>query len=154
MEILTSQSKIPGKVIDAREIPSDVTLVIPLVCRLVDRLMEDKFVTAEDRRKVELCLDEAVTNAVIHGNDSNFNKMVQVELFYDDEAWGVLVTDDGDGFTPDVVPDLEVDEQLWQESGRGIALMRLYMDNVVYYNCGRTVLMFRKSSRNGTGDRA
>ena len=43
----------------------------------------------------------------------------------------------------DQLPDLEAEEQLWQESGRGIALMRLFMDEVVFYDGGRSVRMMR-----------
>ena len=115
-----------------------------LVCRLVDRLVDDGCVGEIDRRKVELCLDEAITNAVIHGNDSDFEKKVQVQLFRDGGRWGIVVTDEGRGFGREEIPDLEADEQLWQESGRGIALMHLYMDDVVYYDDGRTACMIRR----------
>ncbi|MGA1202837.1 MAG: ATP-binding protein [Planctomycetota bacterium] len=143
MEILTVAATHPGSLLESRQIPSDVSLVVPLVCRLVGRLVAEGRVTEEDRRKVELCLDEAVTNAVTHGNDSNFEKLVTVRLFESGPCWGVLITDEGEGFDADQVPDLEVEEQLWQESGRGIALMRLYMDEVVYFDGGRSVRMIR-----------
>ncbi len=152
MEILADSPTVPGNVLDSREIPSDVTLVIPLVCRLVERLVQDGCVPDDDRRKVELCLDEAITNAVTHGNDSDFEKMVHVQLYLDGDRWGIVVTDEGEGFTREAVPDLEADEQLWQESGRGIALMCLYMDEVTYFDGGRTVNMVRRCSRLGSGE--
>lgn len=152
MEILAESPTIPGKIVESREIPSDVTLVIPLVCRLVDRLVSDGCLVEADRRKIELCLDEAITNAVTHGNNSEFNKMVDVTLFRDGDRWGIVVTDEGEGFTRDVVPDLEAEEQLWQESGRGIALMRLYMDEVRYFDGGRTVCMVQNCSTETSGE--
>ena len=152
MEILADSPTIPGTLLDSREIPSDVALVIPLVCRLVERLVQDECVYDDDRRKIELCLDEAITNAVTHGNDSKFEKMVQVQLFLEGDQWGIIVTDDGDGFTREEVPDLEADEQLWQESGRGIALMCLYMDEVTYFDGGRTVKMTRRLSKLRSGE--
>ncbi len=144
MEILADPPTIPGQVFESREIPSDVALVVPLVCRLVELLVSQGCIAEPDRRKVELCLDEAVTNAVIHGNDSDFQKKVRVQLFLDGDRWGTVIQDEGAGFSPDVVPDLDDDEQLWQECGRGIALMRLFMDEVTYFDGGRTILLSRK----------
>jgi serine/threonine-protein kinase RsbW len=149
MEILASPPTIPGKVFESREIPSDVALVVPLVCRLVERLCVDGCVAAADRRKVELCLNEAVTNAVIHGNGSDFRKTVRVQLFRDGNRWGTLITDQGEGFSDDEVPDLDAEEQLWQECGRGIALMRIFMDEVTYFDGGRSVRLIRQCPPSG-----
>ena len=153
MDILAESPTISGTILETREIPSDVALVIPLVCRLVERLVDEGYVCEGDRRKVELCLDEAITNGVTHGNDSDFEKLVSVQLFADGESWGICVTDQGAGFTEQEVPDLDAEEQLWQESGRGIALMRLYMDEVAYYDGGRTVCMVRRRSTHDSGDK-
>jgi len=144
MEILAEPPTIPGKVFETREIPSDVALVVPLVCRLVDRLSADGCIAEADRRKVELCLNEAVTNAVIHGNGSDFRKLVKVKLFRDGSRWGTLISDQGEGFSPDEVPDLDAEEQLWQECGRGIALMRIFMDEITYFDGGRSVRLIRQ----------
>ena len=144
MEIIAAPPEIPGDVFESREIPSDVALVVPLVCRLVEQLVEEGCVAEADRRKVELCLDEAVTNAVIHGNGSVFGKQVRVQMFRDGDRWGIAISDEGEGFTPDEIPDFDAEEQLWQECGRGIALMRLFMDDVRYFDGGRTVVLVRK----------
>ncbi len=80
-------------------------------------------------------------NAVIHGNRCRGDKVVQVSLWHDNDSWGVVVQDQGDGFVLEAV-DVELsDETLWQHVGRGIPLMAYHMDEVVYYDGGRTVLM-------------
>ena len=58
MEILADSPTIPGTLLDSREIPSDVALVIPLVCRLVERLVQDECVYDDDRRKIEYRLTD------------------------------------------------------------------------------------------------
>lgn len=143
MEILAEPPTIPGTVFESREIPSNVQLVIPLVTRLADRLLEERCLGEEDRRKIELCLNEAITNAVTHGNDSDFSKEVSIQLFRDGDRWGTVITDEGEGFSLHEVPDAEAEENLWQESGRGIALLQHFMDEVSYFDGGRTLVMVR-----------
>ena len=143
MQVLQESLEIPGTVVDEREIPSDVALVAPLVSRIVDRLLEDGFILSDDRRKMELCLDEGITNAVVHGNGGDFEMTVRTVLWQSDDAWGVVIQDQGQGFSPEDVDERPPEETLWQESGRGIPLMALYMDDVSYYDGGRTLMLSR-----------
>ena len=141
MQIMNEPLTIPGSVIEEREIPSDLALVTPLVVRLIEKLVSEGCTDSTSLMKVELCLDEAITNAVIHGNDSDFGKVVRVVLWRDDDSWGVAIEDEGDGFSLEKLADKPAEETLWQESGRGIPLMTLYMDEVTFYDGGRTLLL-------------
>ncbi len=141
MQILAESPTIPGSIFEERVIPSDVALVTPTVVRLVKVLLERKFIEPIQKSKVELCLDEAITNAIVHGNKSIFEKKVVISLWTNADAWGVVIRDQGAGFTlSDITPPSE-EAGLWQENGRGLALMTLYMDEVTYYDGGRTVLL-------------
>ncbi len=141
MQILAEPLSIPGDVFDEREIPSDTALITPLVVRLIERLSAEKLIDEQEKSKIELCLDEAITNAVHHGNKGDFSKSVKVSLWRDADAWGVVIEDEGDGFTIKDTSRKGGGEDLWQESGRGLALLTLYMDEVIYYNGGRTLLL-------------
>ena len=133
-----------GKVILEREIPSDVALVTPLIIRVTEFLEEGNVLAQDFKGKFQLCLDEALRNAVIHGNRRDFSRKVRLRAFVNDMKWGVMVEDEGKGFVLEKVPDPLDDSCLWGEGGRGIRLMELYMDELDYY-CGGRILVMAKS---------
>jgi len=95
---------------------------------------------------IRLAVQEAVVNAVEHGNRSDPNRMVHVLCQVDDDAITVTVTDEGDGFDPSAVPDPTQPENILREHGRGIFLMRNLCDDVRYNEKGNAVTMFKKLS--------
>jgi len=140
-----------GPVILEREIPSDVALVAPLIIRATDFLCEEGILSEEFKNKFQLCLDEALRNAVIHGNRRDFSKKVKLRAFADASRWGVVVEDEGSGFALERVPDPLTEKSLWGEGGRGLHLMAHYMDQVDYYFGGRVLVMEkRRGVRQGT----
>jgi serine/threonine-protein kinase RsbW len=126
-----------------REFPSDQALVIPMVVRVMDFLVEEGLVSDADRNRVGLCLEEALQNAVVHGNREDFKKTVKLRVFHGTKRWSIQVDDEGDGFRLESVPNPLGDENLWGEGGRGLSLIALYMDDVTYYRSGKTLLMSR-----------
>jgi serine/threonine-protein kinase RsbW len=93
---------------------------------------------------VSLALDEAVTNAVRHGNRSDPSKLVQVcYLVSATEVW-LEVQDQGPGFDPSQVPDPIVEAYLDRPGGRGLFLMRAYMDSVSYNPRGNRVTLGKR----------
>lgn len=133
-----------GETVFEREIPSDQALVPPLVLRAMEFLSAESLVLPKDECKVGLCLEEALQNAVLHGNKEDFKKKVRIAVFMSDEEWGVIISDEGKGFDPKKVRDPLEGESLWGESGRGLYLMSHYMDRHEYFNGGSTVVMARK----------
>ncbi len=89
----------------------------------------------------ELALDEALTNAMVHGNGLDPAKSVRVRLFADDERWGAIVEDEGRGFDREQAPETPGADGPLQESGRGIMLMDEYLDELVYAAPGNTVML-------------
>jgi serine/threonine-protein kinase RsbW len=132
-----------GRIILEREIPSDVALVTPLIIRVTEFLQEGSVIPPDFKNKLQLCLDEALRNAVIHGNRRDFAKKVKLRAFVNETRWGIVVEDEGKGFALEKVPDPLTDGSLWGESGRGIRLIELYMDGVDYF-CGGRVLVMSK----------
>jgi serine/threonine-protein kinase RsbW len=94
---------------------------------------------------VKLALEEALTNAVKHGNQCDCSKEVTVKYAVTPEKAVVIVRDEGPGFLPEEVPDPTAPERLPVPSGRGIMLMRAYMDEVAFRDQGREVYFMKRS---------
>ena len=92
---------------------------------------------------VKLALDEAVTNAIKHGNRLDPAKRVVVRARVTPERAWVEVTDQGPGFVRQTVPDPTAEENLDRCSGRGLLLIEAYMTDVSWSRDGRTIRMSR-----------
>ena len=79
-----------------------------------------------------LSVTEATTNAIIHANRSDKNKLVKITAKVEEDKLYVIVKDEGQGFQPEAVPDPTDPENLLKDSGRGLYLMRVYMDDLRY----------------------
>ena len=90
---------------------------------------------------IRLALEEAVVNAIKHGNCLDCNKQVQVECRSTPDKIWIKVSDQGQGFDPAVVPDCTDDEHIDAPNGRGIMLMRNFMTRVEYNQKGNVVEM-------------
>ena len=84
---------------------------------------------------------EAVTNAIVHGNDNNPDKVVRVNVESDDKKITVTVSDEGEGFDVSVVPDPTKPNYIEQPNGRGIFLMRNLADKVKFEKNGSVVIL-------------
>jgi len=93
---------------------------------------------------VRLALDEALANAIRHGNGSDASKKVTVDYDLTDEAFTINICDEGPGFAPEDVPDPTLDENLERPCGRGVMLMRAYMTSVGYNDKGNCVSMVKR----------
>ena len=92
---------------------------------------------------IHLSLEEAFTNAVKHGNRSNPDKKVFVEFLITPEKLDISITDEGEGFNPDDVPDPRCNGNLYKSCGRGVLLIQAYMDIVEYNDRGNCVHMVK-----------
>jgi serine/threonine-protein kinase RsbW len=125
------------------EMPSDIKAISPLIDRLV-RLIEESHCVVGEEFSVELALREALNNAVVHGNRLDPAKLVQVRCRCEiGEGVSIVIKDQGDGFDPDAVPDPLAAENLEAEHGRGMLLMKFWMDEV-FFECGGTEIHMRK----------
>jgi serine/threonine-protein kinase RsbW len=77
-----------------------------------------------------LSLTEASTNAIIHGNKCDESKLVLIDVFRENNKMIIKVKDQGHGFDPSKVPDPTEPENLLKDSGRGLYLMRVYIDDL------------------------
>jgi serine/threonine-protein kinase RsbW len=94
---------------------------------------------------VEIALREALHNAVLHGNGKNPRKRVHVECTEQpDRSYQLVVRDSGPGFKPDRLVDPTKPENLFRETGRGIYMIRHFMDEVQFKRGGREIRMKKK----------
>ena len=106
-------------------------------------ILDDYDYGPNDIHGVRLALEEALVNAVKHGNSLDPNKCVFVSyLIHERQAW-IRIEDEGTGFTVDAVPDPTLPEYLERPCGRGIFLMRNFMDTVRYNRAGNVVWMYK-----------
>lgn len=107
-------------------------------------LMQTFEYSSRDVFAMRLSLEEAITNAIRHGNRQDPDKQVHVICRVDTSRIEVIVTDQGDGFDPDAVPDPTLEEFLERPSGRGVMLMRSYLSVCQYSDGGRRITMVRE----------
>ena len=86
-------------------------------------------------------LTEAVTNAILHGNQADGNKCVSISLRRQKDALSIRVSDEGPGFDPTNVPDPTSLECIEKCGGRGLFLMRHLSDECRFTRNGSTVEM-------------
>jgi serine/threonine-protein kinase RsbW len=121
------------------EIPSHIGFITPAVERIVKKLRKSRCIPGKES-DVRTALYEAMANAVTHGNHENAKKTVRVRCRYDGaQCVSIVVSDEGQGFDPRTVPDPTQPENLESEHGRGIFLMKAYMDEVRYEKGGTEV---------------
>lgn len=113
------------------EIESDPNNLIT-VEEFVNYFCKDNNLTDDQLANVLLAVTEATTNAIIHANKCDQSKMVTIDVKVNETKLVVRVKDEGEGFDPADIPDPTEPENLLNESGRGVYLMRVYMDNVEY----------------------
>ncbi|MBI4613247.1 MAG: ATP-binding protein [Planctomycetes bacterium] len=133
-----------GQVILAAEIASRLEEKTPIISRILDILREERFINGDEEMQVRLCLDEAIINAMKHGNNFDEEKKVRIRVFADTYRWAIRIHDEGKGFTPEDVPDVNDPESLFLERGRGILLITEFMDQVWYYDGGRAVQLTKE----------
>jgi serine/threonine-protein kinase RsbW len=85
-------------------------------------------ISEDDVPGLGMAIRECVANAVVHGNRYNAKKKVHLELRSSPSALEIVVGDEGDGFSLDDVPDPLAEENLLKQSGRGILLIRAFVD--------------------------
>jgi serine/threonine-protein kinase RsbW len=110
-------------------LPSEVKL-IDLVHAATEKMAEFAGFDADDALNVGLALREAVINAMVHGNRQDPSLKVHVTLTSQGARFQATVRDEGDGFDPDREPDPTTEENLLNTSGRGLLLMKAFVDEV------------------------
>jgi len=93
---------------------------------------------------IRLALEEAVVNAHKHGNRCDNQKHIVVSYDVQPQRVVVRVRDEGPGFNPCVIPDPTSPDRISLPCGRGIMLMRAYLDDVSYNEQGNEVQLVKE----------
>jgi CheY-like chemotaxis protein len=150
-------------------IPNDMDLISPLVCHLLDQITTMKLLRGQDLTHVGVALREAMSNAIHHGNlelDSSIRqadenayyrladerrikspykeRQMIVEAILTREEVRFTISDDGPGFDVENALNDSAEINLDRIGGRGLLLMRSFMDNVTFNDKGNTVNMTKK----------
>jgi serine/threonine-protein kinase RsbW len=83
----------------------------------------------DDQHQIGMAVRECAVNAVVHGNRYNKNKRVHLEIQRSSQSLTVTIGDEGDGFSLSSLPDPLAPENLLKQSGRGLLLIRAFMDD-------------------------
>jgi serine/threonine-protein kinase RsbW len=94
---------------------------------------------------IRLALEEAMRNAIKHGNQHDRNKKVHVEAIVTPGEARILIEDEGRGFRRSRVPDPTLPKNLEKCSGRGILLIEAYMNEVKWSRGGRRLEMVKRN---------
>lgn len=127
-------------------LPSHIEAVTDAAAAATD-FVQSCGVAEEAAFGIDMAVREAITNAMVHGNKEDEAKTVEVTLNCLENAFEIEVKDQGEGFDPTSVPDPTDPANIMKTSGRGIFLMRSFMDEVQWSmrpEGGTTVRMVKK----------
>ena len=108
----------------------------------------------DDQHKIEMAVHESVINAIWHGNKNDPSKQVWLRFQIFDDRLEIRVRDQGSGFDPGKVANPLEEENLLNVSGRGIFLIRTFMDDYRVKKLegqGTEVTLIKKLNSNNSG---
>ena len=120
------------------EIKSDVSNISE-VEKLIDIVCEDLKLDEDNYGNILIAVTEAVNNAIIHGNQNNPIKLVEITVDKITNEVIFSITDQGGGFDFTNLPDPTAPENLEKPDGRGVFLMKNLSDKVEFFDEGKKV---------------
>jgi serine/threonine-protein kinase RsbW len=110
----------------------------------IEQQLATRKISEQDIFSVRLALEEALVNAIKHGNQMDRSKKVRISYRFVIDRFEIRIADEGGGFDPDDIPDPTAIENLERPCGRGLMLMRHYMTEVTYNDEGNVVFMVKQ----------
>jgi serine/threonine-protein kinase RsbW len=139
-------SKISDTKLIRFQIPSDLAQA-PRILAVVQKELTRQQFSEHSLFAIRLALEEALVNAIKHGNRLNPRKKVLVEADITPARAKIVVEDQGLGFNRKKVPDPRREENLTKCTGRGVLLIESYMNQVKWSRGGRRVEMIKKNEQ-------
>ncbi|MBU0683947.1 MAG: ATP-binding protein [Candidatus Omnitrophica bacterium] len=121
---------------------TDSRLLKKVSKKLIKNLKKSK-IDEEIIFDIHVSLEEALRNAMIHGNKSDIRKKIIIETEIINNRITLCIEDEGEGFNFSCLPNPTLDENLLKENGRGIYLMKHLMDKITFEKGGRRVVMVK-----------
>ena len=122
------------------EIASEIAN-LRIVERAIDEVSAELGINPENYGKIMVCTMEAVNNAIIHGNKTDKDKTVRIEIMPEKGELIICIEDQGPGFKPGEIPDPTSAENVEKLSGRGVFLMSRLADRIEFNDKGNKVTM-------------
>lgn len=148
----SSEEQFPEHDFDPEKLSLRVRVTLAADRKAVDPVVEQVMASVREMKcadgkeeAIELALQEALANAVVHGAREDPTKIVEC-LVACDEQRGILiiVRDPGPGFDPQAIPTCTVGENLYSNHGRGIFLINQLMDEVKFHKNGTEIHMVKR----------
>ena len=117
---------------------------------ILDQLIAEMTRSGWPRReifRVRLAVEEALVNAIKHGNRQDPSKRIQIGLCLSADRVRIEIIDEGQGFDPAALPDCTDPKQLDQPCGRGVMLMRSLMSRVEFNVTGNRVVLEKERAK-------
>lgn len=116
---------------------------IKIIESFIDNARDNFEINDDIYGNIMISVTECISNAIIHGNQYDKNKLVHLELFVEDELLRFIIEDEGPGFDLTELKDPTEPENLEKPGGRGIFLIKHLSDEVKFEEEGRkTILSF------------
>lgn len=134
MEVRKNFIKIPGEIKYIKEVSS----------KILDSLLSYK---ADENKlfEIKLCVEEALRNAMVHGNGDDKRKEVKVAYWIEGEnSINIEIEDEGKGFDYNNVPDPTTCDNLLKGCGRGVYLIKKLMDRVEFNKTGNKIILTKR----------
>ena len=132
------------------EIPTDVRSIEHAVEYVMQRCHTCEAYEKRLRWNFRVGLTEALTNAMLYGNEHDPSKRVRVEVELENGRLEARITDQGGGFDPSAIPDPTEEENILKSGGRGLFLMRQLLDEVSYNDRGNQVMLVLRLGQGST----
>ncbi|TSJ44636.1 ATP-binding protein [Mucilaginibacter corticis] len=117
---------------------------ITVLENLIEEIADKYHVSDDIFANMMTCLNEAVTNAIVHGNKLDPAKLVIVNVEVDPKRSTWTITDEGEGFDYNHLPDPTAEENLENLTGRGVFIIKHLADQCVFNTKGNEVeLLFK-----------
>lgn len=135
-------------------VPSDVSCIEEVVQLVTLHCLHGLSTSPRTRFRLQVCLSEALANAVVSGNRENPDKSVHVQVEIVPGALRIEVRDEGGGFDLRAVPECTDADRLEECSGRGLFIIEKLVDAVEFNEQGNRIRMtLRTAESGGTAER-
>jgi len=114
-----------------KEVQSDPEL-LPELDEYLMNIAKEAGLDEEKFNNLSLSFSEAASNSIKHGNKNDVNKKIRITVKISDSQMRIIIKDEGKGFDIKAVPDPTKEENILKDNGRGIHIMRSFLENLSY----------------------
>lgn len=117
---------------------------VPAVEAMAHSLARALSFDEQGANEIAAAVVEGAMNALQHGNQKDISKNIFFAAIVEPNRLTIKIKDEGDGFDLEKVEDPREGDRIWKDSGRGILIMRYYMDSVSYDPSGVELTLVKK----------